>query len=81
MKSLSLPPMTFIVDEHHVNTYKSKGSDGTIISTERPADVFRNSIATPSLVAEFLLPNNINNLGVDQIPYDDVNSTIRLISK
>ena len=37
-------PEAFIVDEHHVHTYKSKGSDGTIIRAGRPANVFRNSI-------------------------------------
>lgn len=37
-------PETFIVDEHYVHTYKSKGSDGTIIRAERSDDVFRNSI-------------------------------------
>ena len=43
-KRLFIIPETFIVDEHHVHTYKSKGADGTIIKANRPADVFRNSI-------------------------------------
>ena len=48
-KRLSIIPQTFLVDEHHVHVYASKNNDGTIIKAKRPADVFRNSIATPSL--------------------------------
>ena len=53
-KRLSIIPQTFIVDEHHVHVYASKSNDGTIVRAPRPADVFRNSIATPSLVAAII---------------------------
>ncbi|MCR5330017.1 MAG: hypothetical protein K6E62_02380, partial [Lachnospiraceae bacterium] len=42
---------TFLVDEHHVHVYASKKNDGTIVKADRPPDVFRNSLATPSLLA------------------------------
>ncbi|MBE5918583.1 MAG: IS66 family transposase [Pseudobutyrivibrio ruminis] len=50
-KRLSIIPQTFIVDEHHVHVYASKDNDGTIIKADRPADIFRNSIATAPLMA------------------------------
>ena len=53
-KRLSIIPQTFIVDEHHVHVYAAKNNDGTIVRAPRPADVFRNSIATPSLVAAII---------------------------
>jgi len=42
------------VDEHHVNVYASKKNTGEIIKAPRPKDLFRNSIATPALVAAIL---------------------------
>ena len=65
-KRLFIIPETFIVDEHHVHTYKSKGADGTIIKANRPADVFRNSIATPSLVAAILTSKYGNHVPLDR---------------
>lgn len=50
-KRLAVIPRQFIVDEHHVHVYASKDNDGTIIRADRPVDLFRNSIATPSLVS------------------------------
>ena len=53
-KRLSIIPRTFLVDEHHVHVYASKKNDGTIIRADRPADLFRNSIATSSLVSAII---------------------------
>ena len=53
-KRLHTIPETFIVDEHHVHVYASRDNDGTIVKAPRPVDLFRNSIATPSLVASIL---------------------------
>ena len=53
-KRLHIIPETFIVDEHHVHVYASKDNDGNIVKAPRPAELFRNSIATPSLVASIL---------------------------
>ena len=50
-RRLHIIPETFIVDEHHVHVYASKDNDGTIVEAPRGTDLFRNSIATPSLVA------------------------------
>jgi len=53
-RRLHIIPETFIVDEHHVHVYVSKNNDGTIVKAPRSTDLFRNSIATPSLVASIL---------------------------
>ncbi len=50
-KRLSIIPQTFMVDEHHIHVYASKNNDGTIVRADRPKDLFRNSIATPSIVS------------------------------
>ncbi len=53
-KRLHIIPETFIVDEHHVHVYASKDNTGKIVKAKRPADLFRNSIATPALVASII---------------------------
>ena len=53
-KRLHIIPETFIVDEHHVHVYVSKDNDGTITKAPRPKDLFRNSIATASLLASII---------------------------
>ena len=65
-KRLSIIPQTFLVDEHHVHVYASKNNDGTIIKAKRPADVFRNSIATPSLVAAIITGKYANHLPLER---------------
>ena len=50
-KRLAMIPQTFLVDEHHIHVYASKDNDGTIVRAERPKDLFRNSIATASVVS------------------------------
>ena len=53
-KRLHIIPETFIVDEHHVHIYSSKDNDGIITKAPRPKDLFRNSIATASLLASIM---------------------------
>ena len=65
-KRLHIIPETFIVDEHHVHVYASKDNDGTIIKAPRPADLFRNSIATPSLVASIINGKYSNALPLER---------------
>lgn len=65
-KRLHIIPETFIVDEHHVHVYASKKNDGTIIKAERPADLFRNSIATASLVASMINGKYANALPLER---------------
>ena len=65
-KRLSIIPQTFLVDEHHIHVYASKDNSGTIVRAERPADVFRNSIATPSLVAAVAVGKYSNHLPLER---------------
>ena len=53
-RRLHIIPETFIIDEHHVHVYAAKDNDGTIVKAPRSTDLFRNSIATPSLVASII---------------------------
>ena len=50
-KRLYIIPETFIVDKHHIHVYVLKNNDGTILKAPKPKDFFRNSVATPALVA------------------------------
>ena len=65
-KRLHIIPETFIVDEHHVHVYASKSNDGTILKAPRPKDLFRNSIATPALVASIINGKYTNALPLEQ---------------
>ncbi|WP_026523068.1 hypothetical protein [Butyrivibrio sp. VCB2001] len=65
-KRLHLIPETFIVDEHHVHVYASKDNNGKIVRAERPVDLFRNSIATPALVASIINGKYVNSVLLKQ---------------
>lgn len=65
-KRLHIIPETFIVNEHHVHVYASKNNDGTILKAPRPKDLFRNSIATPALVASIINGKYTNALPLER---------------
>lgn len=65
-RRLHIIPETFIVDEHQVHVYASKNNDGTIVKAKRPADLFRNSIATASLVVSILNGKYVNALPLER---------------
>ena len=65
-KRLHIIPETVIVDEHHVHVYASKSNDGTILKAPRPRDLFRNSIATPALVASIINGKYTNALPLER---------------
>jgi len=65
-RRLHIIPETFIVDEHHVHVYAAKDNNGTIIKAPRGTDLFRNSIATPSLVASILNGKYANALPLER---------------
>lgn len=65
-KRLNIIPETFLVDEHHVHVYASKKNDGRIIKAPRPADLFRDSIATPTLVATVMNAKYTNAMPLDR---------------
>ena len=65
-KRLSIIPQTFLVDEHHVHVYASKDNTGTIIRADRPVSLFRNSIATPSIVTACIVSKYQNHLPLER---------------
>ena len=65
-KRLSFIPETYMVDEHHVHVYASKKNDGRIVRAKRPADMFRNSLATPSLVSSVITSKFENHVPTDR---------------
>lgn len=65
-KRLHIIPETFIVDEHHVHVYASKKNSGVIKKASRPVDLFRNSIATPALLASIYNGKFANALPLDR---------------
>ena len=66
MRYALIIPQTLLVDEHPVHVYASKNNDGTIIKAERPADLFRNSIATAPLVATLITSKFANHLPLER---------------
>ena len=77
-KRLFIIPQTFMVDEHHVHIYASKNNDGTIIKADRPKDVFRNSVATPSLIAAIMAGKYLNHIPLERQSklYEDYGVTL-----
>ncbi len=65
-KRLSIIPQTFLVDEHRVHQYTSRDNDGRIVKARRSPDLFRNSIATPSLVAAIINGKYNNHLPLER---------------
>ena len=65
-KRLHIIPETFIVDEHHIHVYASKSNNGVIVKAPRSVDLFRNSIATPSLVASIINGKYVNALPIER---------------
>lgn len=58
-KRLTFHPAVFKVEEHHVAVYAGKDNE-TIIRADRPVDLLRNSIVTPSLAAAIMNAKYVN---------------------
>jgi len=68
-RRLEFHPATFEVVEHHVAVYAG-ADDQTIVRSDRPVDLLRNSIATPSLVAGILNGKYTNALPLYRLEQD-----------
>lgn len=65
------PPAVREVVEHHVAVYAAKKADvDTIVRADRPVDLLRNSIATPSLVAAIMNAKYTNAILLYRIAQD-----------
>ena len=52
-------PAEYLVEEHHVKVYAGT-DDQTIVRADRPGDLLRNSIVTPSLAAKIMNDKYVN---------------------
>lgn len=68
-KRLEFIPQTFKVKEYHVVVYAAK-DDTTMVKADRPKDLLRNSIATPSLVAALYNGKFVNALPINRMSED-----------
>ena len=65
-KRLEFHPASFEVIEHHVAVYAGEG-EKAIVRADRPADLLRNSIATPSLLAGVYNYKFVNSQPIQRI--------------
>lgn len=76
-KRLAFHPASFEVEEHHVAVYA--GMDGqTIIRGNRPADLLRNSIATPSLEAAIMNSKYVNAIPLYRLEQEFARNDVQL---
>lgn len=76
-KRLKMKPATYIVEEHHVAVYA--GTDNqTIVKADRPKDLLRNSIATPSVVSAIINAKYVNAMPLYRIEQEFKRNEVNL---
>ncbi|MEX2995024.1 hypothetical protein GAFPHCNK_06650 [[Clostridium] scindens] len=60
-KRVRVQPAVYTVEEHHVAVYAGKDNQ-TIVKADRPRELLRNSILTPSLGASIMNAKYVNGL-------------------
>lgn len=65
-KRVCVQPAVYTVEEHHVAVYAGKDNQ-TIVKADRPKELLRNSILTPSLAASILNAKYVNGLPLYRI--------------
>ncbi|WP_024834531.1 IS66 family transposase [Ruminiclostridium josui] len=76
-KRLQFHPATFEVEEHHVAVYAGKDNQ-TIVKANRPVDLLRNSIVTPTLAAGILNGKYINALPLYRLEQEFARNDIHI---
>lgn len=79
-KRLKHIPAQYVVEEHHVAVYAGVDEEGNecIIKADRPASLFRNSIATASIVSAILNGKYVNALPLYRIEQEFNRNDIKL---
>lgn len=79
-KRLKHIPAKYVVEEHHVAVYAGTDNEGNerIVKADRPASLFRNSIATPSIVSAILNGKYVNALPLYRIEQEFNRNDIKL---
>ncbi len=65
-KRVRVEPAVYTVEEHHVAVYAGKDNQ-TIVKADRPKDLLRNSIVTPSLAASLMNAKYVNGMPLYRI--------------
>lgn len=76
-KRVKVQPAVYTVEEHHVAVYAGKDNQ-TMIKADRPKDLLRNSVATPSLVASIMNAKYVNGMPIDRISKEFFRNEVKI---
>jgi len=76
-KRVRVQPAVYTVEEHHVAVYASKDNQ-TIIKADRPKNLLRNSLLTPSLAASIMNAKYVNGLPLYRISQEFLRNDIHI---
>ena len=76
-KRVRVQPAVYTVEEHHVAVYAGKDNQ-TIVKADRPRDLLRNSILTPSLAASIMNAKYVNGLPLYRISQEFLRNDIHI---
>ena len=76
-KRVRVQPAVYTVEEHHVAVYAGKDNQ-TIIKVDRPKDLVRNSLLTPSLAASIMNAKYVNGLPLYRISQEFLRNDIHI---
>ena len=76
-KRVRVQPAVYTVEEHHVAVYAGKDNQ-TIIKVDRPKDLLRNSLLTPSLAASIMNAKYVNGLPLYRISQEFLRNDIHI---
>ena len=76
-KRVRVQPAVYTVEEHHVAIYAGKDNQ-TIIKADRPKNLLRNSLLTPSLAASIMNAKYVNGLPLYRISQEFLRNDIHI---
>ena len=76
-KRVRVQPAVYTVEEHHVAVFAGKDNQ-TIIKADRPKDLLRNSLLTPSLAASIMNAKYVNGLPLYRISQEFLRNDIHI---
>ena len=76
-KRVRVQPAVYTVEEHHVAVYAGRDNQ-TIVKADRPKDLLRNSILTPSLGASIMNAKYVNGLPLYRISQEFLRNDIHI---
>ena len=76
-KRVRVQPAVYTVEEHHVAVYDGKDNQ-TIIKADRPKNLLRNSLLTPSLAASIMNAKYVNGLPLYRISQEFLRNDIHI---